>query len=228
MLTCALQSSRSDCSWVAICRSNVNSATPSTSLTLTSKAIDLHLNVEMSNQPPGKQSKKSSLLRPFKGLLSRRSRSPSSQGTQSVTPRNASSSISAASATQDDPQAPPPQSVTSHIASASKSPSATNYATSAPQINPEGTEYTAILELSTTSGSLSWEHQMKEWGSTAYEGLKMAIQGIYDCSGIFPPLQAAAGVLLTISKVVDVRGSMCSKCKYVINFSFYPSESFSE
>ena len=46
---------------------------------------------------------------------------------------------------------------------------------------------------------------MKEWGSTAYEGLKTAIQGIYDCSGIFPPLQTTAGVLLTISKVVDVR-----------------------
>ena len=66
---------------------------------------------------------------------------------------------------------------------------------------------------------------MKEWGSTAYEGLKTAIQGIYDCSGSFPPLQTTAGVLLTISKVVDVRGSMCSACKYVINV---PSESFSK
>jgi hypothetical protein len=69
---------------------------------------------------------------------------------------------------------------------------------------------------------------MKEGGSTAYEGLKTAIQGIYDCSGSFPPLQTAAGVLLTISKVVDVRGSMCSTCKCVINVSFCPSESFSE
>ena len=48
---------------------------------------------------------------------------------------------------------------------------------------------------------------MKECGSTAYEGLKMAIQGIHDFSGSFPPLQTTAGVLLTISKVVDVRGS---------------------
>jgi hypothetical protein len=54
---------------------------------------------------------------------------------------------------------------------------------------------------------------MKEGGSTAYEGLKMAIQGIYDCSDIFLPLKTAAGVFLTISKVVDVRGSMCSTCK---------------
>ena len=69
---------------------------------------------------------------------------------------------------------------------------------------------------------------MREWGSTAYEGLKTAIQGIYDCSGSFPPLQMTAGVLLTISKVVDVRGSMCSTCKYIINVSFFPSESFSE
>ena len=69
---------------------------------------------------------------------------------------------------------------------------------------------------------------MKELGSTAYEVLKTAIQGIHDCSGIFPPLQAAAGVFLTISKVIDVRGSMCSMCKYVINFSFWPLESFSE
>ena len=45
---------------------------------------------------------------------------------------------------------------------------------------------------------------MKEWGSTTYEGLKTAILRIYDCSGLFPPLQATAGVLLTISKVVCV------------------------
>ena len=69
---------------------------------------------------------------------------------------------------------------------------------------------------------------MKEWGSTTYEGLKMAIQGIYDFSGSFPPLQTTAGVLLTIIKVVDVRGSMCSTSNYVINISFPSSESFSE
>jgi hypothetical protein len=69
---------------------------------------------------------------------------------------------------------------------------------------------------------------MKEGGSTAYEGLKTAIQGIYDCSGSFPPLHTAAGVFLTISKVVDVRGSVCSMCKYIINVPFCPSESFSE
>jgi hypothetical protein len=55
---------------------------------------------------------------------------------------------------------------------------------------------------------------MKDWGSTAYEGLKTAIQGIYDCSGIFQPLQSAAGVLLTISKVVDVHAPRCGRLKW--------------
>ena len=147
----------------------------------------------MSDPPPGKQSKTSRLLRPIKGLFSRRSRSPSHQGAQSVTPRNAS-------------------------------------AISTPQVNLlQGSEYTAILELPTApSDPQTWEHRMKEWGSTTYEGLKMAIQGIYDFSGSFPPLQTTAGVLLTIIKVVDVRGSMCSTSNYVINISFPSSESFSE
>ena len=246
----------------------------------------------MSNSPPGK--KKSSLLRPFKNLLSRRSRSPSHQGAQSVTRHNAGSSISGTSAPQvnlQDTRSPYPQQgaqpVTRHNAGASISStstpqvnpqgthshspqgaqsvtphnaSASIYSTSAPRVNPQGThshspqgaqrvtpqnasasisasptnsdtstaqvsrqgtEYTAILELSNTpSGPLKWEHRMKEWGSTGYEGLKTALQGIYDCLGIFPPLQSAAGVLLMISKVVDVRGSMYTTGKYIINFSF--------
>ena len=57
---------------------------------------------------------------------------------------------------------------------------------------------------------------MKECGSTAYEGLKMAIQGIHDFSGSFPPLQTTAGVLLTISKVVDVRGSRALRVNTLI------------
>ena len=203
----------------------------------------------MSDPPPEKQSKKSRLLRPLKGLFSR-SRSPSrqgaqsvtsdnaiasisvsptniatsapqvnpqfSQGTQSVTPDNAIASISAsptniaASAPQVNPQSSQgTQSVIPDNAIASLTASPTNSATSAPKVNPQGSEYTAILELSTTpSGPLTWEHRMKDWGSTAYEGLKMAVQGIYDFSGSFPPLQTTAGALLTISKVVDVRVSM--------------------
>ena len=155
----------------------------------------LYLNVDMSNPPIGKQSKKSRLLRSFEYLFSRRSWSLSHPRAQSVT---ANSNISA---------------------------SPTNSVRPESQVNPQGSEYTAILEL---SGPLTWEHRMKEWRSTAYEGLKTAIQGIYDCSVSFPPLQATAGVLLMISKVVDVRGSMCSMCKYIINVSFCPSESFSK
>ena len=155
----------------------------------------------MSDPPPGKQSKKSHLLRPFKGLFSR-SRSSFRQGAQSVIPDNERTSISASS---------------------------TNNTASAPQVIQQGTEYTAILDLSTTpSAPLTWELRMKECGSTAYEGLKTAIQGIYDCSAIFPPLQTTAGVLLTISKVVDVRGSPFSTCKYTNNDSYFPSEGFSE
>ena len=192
----------------------------------------------MSDPPPGKQSKKSRLLRPFKSLFS--TRSTSDQGSQLlVTPDNAIASVSispansAISASQVNPQgaqsvthdeavasisaspmnsATSPQraqSVTRDKAIASISTSPTNSATSTPQVKPQGTEYTAILELSSTpSGPLSLEHRMKDWGSTAYEGLKMAIQGIYDFSGSFPPLHATAGALLTISKVVDVRGSV--------------------
>ena len=184
----------------------------------------------MSDPPPGKQSKKPHFLRPFKSLFSR-NRSSSPQGAQSVTPHNlnATGSISASptddatSAAQASNQGS--QSITPHNATTSISASPTDDATSAvqaqsvtppstnlaTQVIPQGTEYTAILELSTMpSAPLTWEHRMKECGSTAFEGLKMAIQGIYDFSGSFPPLQTTAGELLTISKVVDVRGSLYS------------------
>ena len=175
------------------------------------------------SDPPGKKSKKARLLRPFKaikGLFS--SNSSSHQGVQILTPDNETDSTSTtprnstSSAPQVNAQSPQAaQSVTPDKPIASISPS--NSATTAPQVNPQSTEYMAILGLSTTSsGPLTWEHRMKDWGSTAYEGLKTVIQGVYDCSGIFPPLQTTAGVLLTISKAVDVRGSvLLSKC--VIN-----------
>ena len=225
----------------------------------------------MSDRPPGKQSKKSRLLRPIKNLFSRNSsRSPSYQGTQSVTPDNAIASISAlptniatsasqvnlqshqeaqpatpdnaiasksvsptnsaTSTAQVNPQSPQgTQPVTPDTATASISTSRMKSATPAPQVNPQGTEYTAILELSPKpSGPLTWEHRMKAYGSTAYKGLKTAIQGVYDLSGAFPPLQTAAGVLLTICNVVDVSGSMCSARNYVFNISFALSESFSK
>jgi hypothetical protein len=161
------------------------------------------LNIDMSDPPSGKQSKKS-LLRLLtasgKDLFSRHNRSPPHRSD------NATASIPA---------------------------SPRNNATSAPQVNPQGAEYAAILELSTTPSTpltCQWEYLLKECGSTTYEGLKFAIQGIYDCSGLFPPLQTTAALLLTtpISMVVDVSGSLCSTCKYSNNVSTYPSESFSE
>ena len=163
----------------------------------------------MSDPPPGKQSK-SRLLRPFKGLFSKSNRSPSQQSDNASASISASPTNSATSAPQDNqPSHQGAQSATPRNATSSISASATNSATSAPQVNSRGAEYAAILELSTApSAPLTWEHRMKECGSTAYEGLKMAVQGIYDCSGSFPPLQTTAGVLLTISKVVDVRGSV--------------------
>ena len=45
-------------------------------------------------------------------------------------------------------------------------------------------------------------------GSAAYEGLKTVLQGLYDCSDMFLPLKAAAGGLLTVIKIIDVRGSI--------------------
>ena len=166
----------------------------------------------MSDRPPGKQSKKSRLLRPIKNLFSRSSPSPSPShpGTQLVAPDNAIASISASStnhatfASQVNPQShQEAQSVTPDNAIASISSSYTSTpqvnrqspqgtqpvtpddttasisaslmksAAPAHQVNPQGTEYTAILELSPTpSGPLTWEHRMKAFGSTAYEGLK--------------------------------------------------------
>ena len=233
----------------------------------------------MSDRPPGKQSKKSRLLRPIKDLFSKSfsrppSPSPSHQGTQSVTPDNAIASISAlptnsatsasqvnpqshqearsvtadnaiasipvlstnsttstTSTPQEKPQSPQEtQPVTPDVATASISTSPMKSSTPAHQVNPQGTEYTAILELSPKpSGPLTREHRMKAFGNTAYEGLKTAIQGVHDCSGMFPPLQTTAGVLLTICKVVDVGGSMCSTCNYFItDISFCPFRKFQE
>ena len=219
----------------------------------------------MSDRPPGKQSKKSRLLRPIKDLFSKNfnrtpSPSPPYHGTQSVVPDNAISSRSAlptnsstsasqvipqshqeaqsvaadnaiaSISVQVNPQSPQgTQPATPDDATAPISASLTKSTTPAPQVNPQGSEYTAILELSPMpSGPLTWEHRMKAYGSTAYEGLKMAIQGIYDCSGAFPPLQSAAGVLLTICNVVDVRGSMCSEYSYVFDVSFHPFRKFQQ
>ena len=59
--------------------------------------------------------------------------------------------------------------------------------------------YTAIVEVPATTVDPTM-------GSVVYEGLKTVLQGLYDCSDMFLPLKAAAGSLLTIFKIVDVRG----------------------
>jgi len=45
-------------------------------------------------------------------------------------------------------------------------------------------------------------------GSVAYEGLKIALQGLYNCSDMFLPLKTVAGGLMAIVKIVDVSGSV--------------------
>ena len=60
--------------------------------------------------------------------------------------------------------------------------------------------YTAMVAVPTTTVDPTT-------GSVVYEGLKTVLQGLYDCSDIFLPLKTAAGSLLTIFKIVDVRVS---------------------
>ena len=59
--------------------------------------------------------------------------------------------------------------------------------------------YTAIVGSTATTGDPTM-------GSVVYEGLKTVLQGLYDCSDMFTPLKTATGGLLTIFKIVDVRG----------------------
>ncbi|KAJ7754384.1 hypothetical protein DFH07DRAFT_823141 [Mycena maculata] len=42
-----------------------------------------------------------------------------------------------------------------------------------------------------------------ELGRTAYDGLSLIVQSLYDCSDIFLPLKTAAGVFLAITGVVE-------------------------
>ena len=59
--------------------------------------------------------------------------------------------------------------------------------------------YTAIVGVPATTVD-------SKMGSVVYEGLKTVLQGLYDCSDVFLPLKTATGSLLTIFKIVDVRG----------------------
>ncbi|PPQ94783.1 hypothetical protein CVT25_008376 [Psilocybe cyanescens] len=44
----------------------------------------------------------------------------------------------------------------------------------------------------------------KAVGNIVYEGLKIVVQGLYDCSDMFLPLKTAAGGILTIIKFIEV------------------------
>ena len=77
-----------------------------------------------------------------------------------------------------------------------------------PRIN---NAYTAIGGLPTTTVDPTV-------GSVVYEGLKIVMQGLFDCSDMFLPLKTTAGGLLTIFRIVDVRGfeAWFMKC-YLMN-----------
>ena len=48
-------------------------------------------------------------------------------------------------------------------------------------------------------------------GSVVYEGLKVVVKGLYDCSDMFLPLKTVAGGILTFIGLVEVRGSMYNR-----------------
>jgi len=50
--------------------------------------------------------------------------------------------------------------------------------------------------------------QVEEVGSVVYEGLKIVVKGLYDCSDMFLPLKMVAGGILTFIGLVEVHGSM--------------------
>jgi len=50
--------------------------------------------------------------------------------------------------------------------------------------------------------------QAEALGSVVYEGLKMVVKGLYNCSDMFLPLKTAAGGILTFVEIVEVSGSM--------------------
>ncbi|KAG5650910.1 hypothetical protein H0H81_010573 [Sphagnurus paluster] len=63
--------------------------------------------------------------------------------------------------------------------------------------------YTVIGGLSTPAAPGTRVQQMKATGSVIYEGLKLVLQGLYDCSDSFLPLKAATGAFLKVIDVVE-------------------------
>ena len=110
-------------------------------------------------------------------------------------------------ATQVQPATVPiPASHANHPPSATQSPPG---AESTPSIPPSDSSKPKDNLYEAISGFVPpLPSQMQAVGSVAYEGLKTVLQGLYDCSDIFLPLKTTAGGLLTIIKIIDVRGSV--------------------
>lgn len=110
-------------------------------------------------------------------------------------------------ATQVQPAtAPVLASHANHPPSATQAPPGTGSTPGAPPFDsskPQDNPYEAIGGVVPPSQS-----QMKAMGAVTYEGLKTVLQGLYDCSDIFLPLKTTTGGLLTVIKIIDVRGSI--------------------
>jgi hypothetical protein len=54
------------------------------------------------------------------------------------------------------------------------------------------------------AGGVDPETKVQRVGSVVYEGLRKILQGINECSDMFPPLKTATGVILKIIDSVEV------------------------
>jgi hypothetical protein len=89
----------------------------------------------------------------------------------------------------------------------SPSPSSQNVTSSpSPTASPTSQSAPTTAMVSGTPASRPSSGRMHEVGSAAYAGFTAIVQGLYDCSDMFLPLKTAAGIFLTISGVVEVRG----------------------
>jgi hypothetical protein len=150
----------------------------------------------MSHRPQGGQSLKSRILLSVKGVFSKlRDRSPSPRPPQS------------ASSTQ--------KSVTPSATLPTTEPSDSTVPSD--NSNPQDNPYVAIGALPITMPIPETRVQRaKAAESVAYEGLKLVLEGLSECSAMCPPLKTAVGALLTFIKIVDV----CGSCKAYFHKSF--------
>ncbi|KAF8972051.1 hypothetical protein BDZ97DRAFT_1913295 [Flammula alnicola] len=175
----------------------------------------------MSHSGRGKQSKRSALLDPIQDIYNRiRNRLPSPQPPQLVTGTElATKSFTRQTVTVQNGFIAPPKMSGDEVAntntplpvsqancSTSVTPITKSPTSREPSenVNPQYNAYAAIGGLPTTVVIPEpGVQRAKAVGSVAYEGLKLVLQGLSDCSGMFPPLKTAAGGLLTIIKIAD-------------------------